>query len=123
MREVVKGHRGVGEDVEVQFRMKRLPAPNIAWNDEMKARITEFKGSNQGLVSQLVAAREGAQSTPGMNYDTHRPRKLTSPKNWNGGRFFFFPLAVAVRAETGQRWTDHREVDFLICHNGALGNS
>ena len=30
-------------------------------------------------------------------------------------------IAVAVRAETGKRWQDHREVDFLICHNGAWG--
>jgi hypothetical protein len=33
----------------------------------------------------------------------------------------FFPLAVAVRAETGKNWQDHREVDFLVCQNGAWG--
>jgi hypothetical protein len=36
-------------------------------------------------------------------------------------KILFFPLAVAVRAETGQNWQDHREVDFLICHDGVWG--
>jgi hypothetical protein len=36
-------------------------------------------------------------------------------------KVLFFPLAVAVRAETGSSYQDHREVDFLVCLNGTWG--
>jgi hypothetical protein len=36
-------------------------------------------------------------------------------------KVLFFPLAVAVRGATAIPWRDHREVDFLVCQNGAWG--
>jgi hypothetical protein len=36
-------------------------------------------------------------------------------------KVLFFPLPLAVRAETGNFYEDHREVDFLICHQGKWG--
>ena len=36
-------------------------------------------------------------------------------------KILFFPLPLAVRAETGNFYNDHREVDFLICQDGTWG--
>jgi hypothetical protein len=33
----------------------------------------------------------------------------------------FFPLPLAVRADTGIMYKDHREVDFLVCVDGTWG--
>jgi hypothetical protein len=37
-------------------------------------------------------------------------------------KVLFFPLPLAVRAETGNFYEDPREVDFLICQDGTWGN-
>jgi hypothetical protein len=36
-------------------------------------------------------------------------------------RILFFPLPLAVRSDTGALYQDHREPDFLICHEGVWG--
>jgi hypothetical protein len=36
-------------------------------------------------------------------------------------KVLFFPLALAVRADTGENWRDHREADFLVCDDGKWG--
>jgi len=101
--------------------MKRLPVADIAWSEEMKTRITQFKGSNQGLISQLVAAREGRPIHTWNELRYASASEISIAQELEKRKNLFFPLAVAVRAETGERWKDHREVDFLICTNGAWG--
>ena len=36
-------------------------------------------------------------------------------------RILFFPLPLAVRADTGDFYQDHREPDFLVCKDGVWG--
>jgi len=120
MREVVKGHSN-NENIEVEIRMRQLPAPDKAWNMEMKSRISQFKGSNQGLVSQLIASRDGRPVHTWNELRYASASEITIAQELEKRKILFFPLAVAVRAETGQSWKDHREVDFLICNNGAWG--
>jgi hypothetical protein len=123
MRQVVKGHFGLREDVEIEFRMKHSPcfAEDPGWVAEMKRLITQFKGSNQGLISELAAAREGRPIHTWNELKYATKSEISIAQELEKRQILFFPLAVAVRHETGQKWKDHREVDFLICHNGAWG--
>jgi hypothetical protein len=120
MREVAKGHSS-NEKFEVEIRMRKLPAPDEAWNKEMKSQITQFKGSNQGLVSQIVASRDGRPVHTWNEMRYASKSEIAIAQELEERKILFFPLAVAVRAETKQTWKDHREVDFLICNNGAWG--
>lgn len=121
MREVVKGHWEAREEMVVEFRMRRLSAPDDGWNLKMKALISQFKGSNQGLVSQVTAAREGRPVHTWNELRYASASEIRIAQELERRKILFFPLAVAVRAETGNRWQDHREVDFLICNNGTWG--
>jgi hypothetical protein len=122
LREVIKGHFDADEESQIEFRMKHLPAPtNADWEMEMKSRITQFKGSNQGLISQLTAAREGRPIHTWNELKYASASEIAIAQELEKRKILFFPLPVAVRAETGQTWKDHREVDFLICNKGAWG--
>jgi hypothetical protein len=118
-REVAKGHFEV--EPEVTLRMKLLPLPDPEWEGEMKQLITQFKGSNQALVTDLLAAREGRPVHTWNELKYASASEIRVAQELEKRHVLFFPLAVAVRAETGKNWQDHREVDFLICHNGAWG--
>ena len=83
--------------------------------------ITQFKGSNQGLVSELMAARDGRPVHTWNELKYASASEIRIAQELEKRKVLFFPLAVAVRAETGMNWQDHREVDFLICHKGAWG--
>jgi len=118
-REVAKGNLEGEPDVE--FRMKLLPSPDEHWAAEMKTLITQFKGSNQGLVSELMATKDGRplHTWNELKYTSASETRIA--QELERRRVMFFPLVVAVRAETGNNWKDHREVDFLVCHKGAWG--
>jgi len=119
VREVVKGN--LSAEPEVNLRMKLLPAPDNAWPEEMKSLITQYKGTNQALVSELMAARQGRPVHTWNELKYASASEIRIAQELERRRVLFFPLAVAVRAETGKNWQDHREVDFLVCHNGAWG--
>jgi hypothetical protein len=121
LREVVKGHWGFSDEMEILFRMRHLPYPDKAWNQKMKALIVQYKGSNQGLVSELIAAREGRPVHTWNELRYASASEIRIAQELEKRKILFFPLAVAVRADTGQRWQDHREVDFLICDGGVWG--
>jgi hypothetical protein len=102
--------------------VKRLAPPDEAWNKEMKALLTQFKGSNQGLISELMAARRDGRplhTYNGLKYASFS--EICIARELGQRNILFFPLPVAVRGETGLRWQNQREVAFLICHNGAWG--
>src|SRR5438045_2002822 len=101
--------------------MKLLPVPDADWESEMKQLITQFKGSNQALVTDLRAAREGRPVHTWNELKYASASEIRIAQELEKRKILFFPLAVAVRAETGTNSQDHCEVDFLICHNGAWG--
>jgi hypothetical protein len=119
VREVIKGHFDV--DPEINLRMKHLPVPDDGWEQEMKSLITQIKGSNQGLLSELLAAKDGRPTHTWNELKYASSSEIRIAQELEKRRVLFFPLVVAVRAETGKNWQDHREVDFLVCHNGAWG--
>jgi hypothetical protein len=117
--EVAKGHFSV--DLNIELRMKFLDFPDDRWEEEMKSRIIQVKGSNQGLLSEMMAERNGRPVHTWNELKYASASEIRVAQELEKHRVLFFPLATAVRADTGKNWVDHREVDFLICQNGAWG--
>src|SRR5439155_12585516 len=106
---------------QIELRMKLLPPGGQGWEEEMKVLITQFKGSNQGLLSELMAARNGRPVHTWNELKYASASEIRIAQELEKRRVLFFPLVVGVRAETGKNWQDHREADFLVCQNGAWG--
>jgi hypothetical protein len=108
------------EDYEVELRMKLLPVEEN-WKELARSLVVRRKGSNQALVSEITAAREGRPLHTWNEMKYASASEVRIAQELERRKILFFPLAVAVRAETGKNWQDHREVDFLICNNGTWG--
>jgi hypothetical protein len=119
LREVLNGHAAT--EFEVELRMKQLPVEE-GWETIARNMIVNARGTNQGLVSQICASRNGRPIHTWNELRYATAGEIAIAQEFERRKILFFPLPVAVRAETGINWKDHREVDFLICHNGAWGN-
>jgi len=92
------------------------------WKDTIKALIASSKGvNNQGATSELMFARDKKDliSHNGLKFASQSEVRIAQELMQR--KVLFFPLAVGVRAETGQQYKDHCEVDFLVCVNGVWG--
>jgi hypothetical protein len=105
---------------EIVLRMKLLPVDEN-WKELARNLIVNRKGSNQALVSEICASRDGRPLHTWNELKYASASEIRIAQELEKRQILFFPLAVAVRADTGQNWKDHREVDFLICRNGAWG--
>jgi hypothetical protein len=107
-------------DYDIEFRMK-LADSESGWREIVRDMIVNYKGSNQGMLTQILAARNGR---PTFAYNELRYASQAEIKiamELEARKVLFFPLAVGVRADTGEPWQDHREVDFLVCLDGVWG--
>lgn len=100
--------------------MKHLSVEE-GWEKIARNLIVNARGTNQGLVSQICASRDGRPIHVWNELRYASAGEISIAQELERRQILFFPLPVAVRAETGVNWKDHREVDFLICHNGAWG--
>lgn len=119
VREVTKSN--FSSEPVVNLQMKLLPSPDHNWSEEMKRFITQYKGTNQALVTELMAAKHGRPVNTWNELKYASASEMRIALELERRQVLFFPLAVAVRAETGRNWQNHREVDFLVCQNGAWG--
>jgi hypothetical protein len=92
------------------------------WRGVIRELIATSSGvRNQGAITEKGFAK--AQKDPieykGLKFASHSEIRIA--QEFEQRKVLFFPLAVGVRADTGNLYKDHREVDFLVCHNGAWG--
>ncbi len=125
LRAIIRGHTydqngKPMDDCEIEVRMKHLPVEE-KWKELARTLIINRKGSNQALVSEICAAREGRPLHTWNELKYASASEVRVAQELEKRQILFFPLAIAVRAETSQNWKDHREVDFLVCHNGTWG--
>ena len=75
----------------------------------------------RGAITEIVFAREKKDPIlyNGLKFASQTEVRIAQELILR--KVLFFPLAVGVRAETGQQYKDQREVDFLICDNGIWG--
>ena len=123
LRSVISGHLHPGrkpDEFDMEFRMNLCSATD-GWRDVVRDMIVNYKGSNQALVTEIMAARDRrpVHTYNELKYASKSEIKIAMELERR--KVLFFPLAVGVRAETGVPWQDHREADFLICNDGVWG--
>ena len=107
------GHR-------IEYRVKLLDVGGD-WRQVVKDLIVNAKDANQGIISEMLAARKGKQALTYNEMKFASQSEIRIAQELERRQVLFFPLPLAVRQETGVPWKDHREVDFLICQEGRWG--
>ena len=108
------------QEVPISTKMSLLTI-DPDWQEEMRRLISEAKGSNQGVISEKVAKREGRDTHTYNEMTFGSKSEIRIAQELETRDLLFFPLPLGVRAETGDRWKDRREPDFLVCQDGAWG--
>lgn len=99
----------------------KIMEPEDDWRELVKSLIARAKEPNQGVVTNIVRQKNDQEP---LKYNEMRFGSATEirvAQELERRKILFFPLPLAVRAETGKNFQDHREPDFLICHEGVWG--
>lgn len=107
-------------DLAIEFRMKLIDAEE-GWKSVARDLIVNYKDANQALVSEKVFKREGRTLYVYNEMKFASQSEIRIAQEFENRKVLFFPLSLAVRAETGSSYQDHREVDFLVCLDGTWG--
>lgn len=91
------------------------------WVEVVKAQIAQAKATNQGLVTTAAFGRRGQDPVMYGELRFGSQTEVRIAQEFEARKVLFFPLAVAVKAETGVNYKDHREVDFLVIQDGVVG--
>jgi hypothetical protein len=110
----------IDEDPDISFRVKLMEV-ETDWKAVVRNLIINFKDANQGRVSDLVTSREGRNLYLYNEMKFASKSEIRIAQEFENRKVLFFPLAMAVRAETGVLYKDHREADFLVCDAGVWG--
>jgi hypothetical protein len=111
-----------GEKVEnpISYRVKLLDVDSD-WKNAVRSLILEEGISNQGEITELVFKKNGKTPYVYNEMKFASQSEIRIAQELESQKVLFFPLPLAVRAETGKFFEDHREVDFLVCENGLWG--
>lgn len=107
-------------DYPIFLRMKLIEVENN-WKNIVRELITNAKYPNQAVVTEMVYLRKGKNSLIYNEMKFASQAEIRIAEELENRKILFFPLPLAVRNDTGIRYQDHREVDFLICQDGAWG--
>lgn len=125
LNNICKGHffdqnYNVISPVPIEFRIKLLDSEE-SWRDIVKDIIVNSLDANQGTITKKVFARKGKSphTYNEMSFGSQTEVRIAQELERLG--VLFFPLPLAVRYETGNMYQDHREPDFLVCHDGVWG--
>ena len=108
------------DDFSIEFRVKLLDVEDD-WRAVVKELIVNAKDSNQGVVTEKVFTRAKKQVLTYNEMKFASQSEIRIAQEFERRKVLFFPLPLAVRNDTGDLYKDHREVDFLVCQEGAWG--
>jgi hypothetical protein len=108
------------ESSAIRFGTKFME-PEDDWRELVKSLIARSKEPNQGLVTTIVRQRSDLEPLKYNEMKFGSATEIRVAQELERRKILFFPLPLAVRAETGTNFLDHREPDFLICHEGVWG--
>jgi hypothetical protein len=117
----IASHGHVPENSEVEFRMMLRDAADDKWKEVARRMITSSGINNQALVTRKLFARDEKETFEYNELHYASNSEIRIAQELEARKVLFFPLAVGVRADTGSRYRDHREVDFLVCEDGVWG--
>ena len=117
----IRGQNGyIVENPIVEFRIKLLEIEE-GWKEIIREKIAYAKQTNQSRISEIAYARQGKELYTYNEIKFASQSEIRVAQELENRKVLFFPLALAVRADTGKKYQDHREVDFLVCHEGVWG--
>lgn len=103
-----------------EYRLKLLElSPD--WRDVIKNLIANAKDPNQGYVTELMFRKRSQPVVPYNEMKFGSQSEIRIAQELERRKVLFFPLPLAVRADTGENWKDHKEPDFVICDKGKWG--
>ena len=120
MRVVSQGNLYAVDNLPFDYRVKLIEIEE-GWQNIIKNLIANAQNPNQGLISEKALARDGKQIYFYNEMKFASKTEIRIAQELENRKILFFPLPLAVRAETGNFYNDHREVDFLICQDGTWG--
>lgn len=127
LRLIVKGHlddqNGNSldtETIDITFRVKLLDVEEN-WQQKIKEQILNAKEANQGIITEKVFARKNNSVIEYNEMKFGSQSEVRIAQEFERRKVLFFPLPLAVRNDTGINYKDHKEVDFLVCHDGTWG--
>lgn len=108
------------DSIPVDYRVKLLDAPE-GWRSIARDAILNAKDPNQGFVTEKMFSKRRQQTLVynEMKFGSQSEIRIAQELERRG--VLFLPLPLAVRHETGENWQDHKEPDFIICHDGVWG--
>jgi hypothetical protein len=108
------------KEPQIEFRIKLVEVTDD-WKIIVRNLIVNFKDANQGRVTDALFARAGKTPFIYNEMKFASQSEIRIAQELENRKVLFFPLPLAVRADTGIRYKDHREPDFLVCDKGAWG--
>ena len=99
----------------------KLMEPEDDWRELVKSLIARAKEPNQGVVTTIVRQRNDQEPLKYNEMNFGSSTEIRVAQELEKRKILFFSLPLAVRAETGRNFQDHREPDFLICNEGVWG--
>jgi len=116
--EVIKGRLPEGIDIHIEIGLLEVEED---WKTIIRDLIINAKNPNQGLITEQVFARDNKQPILYNEMKFGSQSEVRIAQEFEKRRILFFPLPLAVRNDTGRRYLDHREADFLVCNDGVWG--
>jgi hypothetical protein len=117
---IFDGNSNLHDDCPISFRLQLIEVESD-WKDIIRELITNKKDANQGVVTETVYLRKGKQPLIYNEMKFATQSEIRVAQELENRKILFFPLPLAVRNDTGNRYQDHREADFLVCDDGSWG--
>lgn len=104
----------------ISYRVALLEVEE-GWKNIVRRMIINSNEPNQGIITDKAFSKRGQNSLLYNEMKFASKSEIRIAQELESKKILFFPLPLAVRHETGNFYNDHREVDFLICHDGVWG--
>jgi hypothetical protein len=109
-----------GEWFAFSYRVKLMDVED-GWQNVVRELIASAQNANQGIISEKLFLQRGKQPYLYNEMKFASQSEIRIAQEFESRQELFFPLPLAIRAETGNFYEDHREIDFLVCHDGVWG--
>jgi hypothetical protein len=116
--EIIKGY--LPKDIEIRIDVKLLEVEEN-WKEIIRSLIANAKDPNQGTITDMILGRENKQPHLYNEMKFASKSEIRIAQEFEKRKILFFPLPLGVRNDTGKRYLDHREPDFLVCNDGVWG--
>src|SRR5215208_1395720 len=118
LRIILKGR--ITSDEDILMRVKLVEVEEN-WKEVIRNIIVNTKDPNQASVTEILFAKEQKQPYLYNEMKFASKSEIRIAQELEKRKILFFPLPLAVRNDTGKRFIDHREPDFLVCKEGVWG--